>query len=59
MKIWVKIKLVQRDLNPQIDFIFDNIDLFNGIRKKGQEYCIKNLNEDKMINEIKSIIESK
>ena len=47
-----------KDLNLQIDFIFDNLSLFNKIRKKGQEQCIKNLNEDKMINEIKQIIES-
>ena len=47
-----------KDLSPQIDFIFDNIELFNTIRKKGQLHAIKNLNEDKMIREIKDIIES-
>lgn len=47
-----------KDLNPQINFIFDNIELFNTIRKEGQLHAKKNLNEDKMIREIKDIIQS-
>lgn len=44
-----------KDLNSQIDYIFDNLDLFNKIRKEG--HTIKNLNEQKMISELKQIIE--
>ena len=47
-----------KELDPQIDFIFHNIDLFNTIRTKGQHHAIKYLNEDIMIREIKDIIES-
>ena len=46
-----------KDLNPQIDYIFDNIELFNIIRKQGHEHAKNYLNEEKMINEIKHIIE--
>lgn len=47
-----------KNLDSQIDFIFRNIDLFNTIRKKGHTHAINNLNEYKMINEIKDILES-
>jgi hypothetical protein len=46
-----------KDLNPQIKFIFDNIELFNKIRKEGHVHAKNNLNEQKMIEEIKQIIE--
>jgi len=46
-----------KDLNPQINYIFDNIELFNKIRKEGHVHAKNNLNEQKMIEEIKQIIE--
>ena len=47
-----------KNLDNQINYIFSNIDLFNRIRKNGRLHAIKHLNENKMINEIKHIIES-
>lgn len=35
------------DLNSQIDFIFENIDLFNSIRKRGHDHAMNYLNETK------------
>ena len=47
-----------KKLSPQIDFIFKNKVLFNTIRKNGQQHAINNLNQEKLIEEIKNIIES-
>lgn len=48
-----------KDINYQIDWIFKtkNKELFDKIRKEGQLHAKKNLNEYKMINEIRCIIE--
>lgn len=48
-----------KDVNNQINWIFEskNQELLNKIRKEGQTHAKKNLNENKMINEIKCIIE--
>jgi hypothetical protein len=46
-----------KNLNEQINYIFDNINLFNEIRINGQQHAKKFLNEDKMIKEILNIIQ--
>jgi hypothetical protein len=45
-----------KNLNQEINYIFNNIDFFNKIRKNGQEYARKNFNSDILIDSVKNII---
>lgn len=48
----------KKELTSQINYIFNNIDIFTQIRKAGHIYGREVLNETKMIREIKQIIEA-
>lgn len=46
-----------KDIQSQINYIFENIELFNKIRREGQIHAKENLNSTKKIEELKSLID--
>ena len=47
------------DLDSQVDAIFENIPLFDGVRREGQAHARECLNEQTKIAEVRAIIEAR